>query len=186
VNLGTGVPETKIIQDRGFNAKSVASAYKQFVPIERVEWDYSKNPTKVTLSFASLTDDLRPLGPRRTEIFLNARTTEDAGTSYATAERSRLVSLAPGTVVVSDMETITEFRKVDHDLVSAISRIAVYLIPNPNSREGVLWQQVGGKAVAFYDYELEMRRNKEAFRLNDGSIQERACVLTPKDVVQCE
>jgi hypothetical protein len=64
--------------------------------------------------------------------------------------------------------------------------MAVYLSRNPNSREGVLWQQVGGKAVGFYDYEVDMVRQKEEFVLRDGSKQQRACVQTPKDVVQCE
>ena len=34
----------------------------------------------------------------------------------------------------------------------------IYLIPNPNSREGDLYMQVGGKAVAVYNYRLSMRR----------------------------
>jgi hypothetical protein len=62
----------------------------------------------------------------------------------------------------------------------------VYLTPNPNSREGVLWQQVSGKAVAFYDYEFEMKRNLEEFRQSDtGETVFRPCVETPKDVIQC-
>ena len=69
--------------------------------------------------------------------------------------------------------------------MTAWSRIAVYLTPNPNSREGILWQQTGGKAVAFFDYELEMTRIKEEFTMADGSTVQRACVLTPKDVIQC-
>ena len=74
---------------------------------------------------------------------------------------------------------------VDADSIHAISRIAVYLTPNPNSREGVLWQQVGGRAVAFYDYELEMKRFKEEVTLSDGSDVMKSCVLTPQNVKQC-
>lgn len=92
----------------------------------------------------------------------------------ACAEKSRSVTISPGSVVVSDTESITEFQKIEPDKVKAVNRIAVYLTPNPNSREGVLWQEVRGKAVAFFDYELEMQRK-------DGEI----CVATPKGVLQC-
>ena len=193
VNLGLGAPKTKIIADRAFNAISVNKAYNQLAPVESVDWDYSKDPTKLTLNFGAglVAEDMRPLGQRRAEVYLTARTSEEGldnesgSLTYCTAERSRTVTLAPGNVIVSDVEHITEFRKVDDDTVTAVSRIAVYLTPNPNSREGVLWQQVGGKAVAFFDYKLEMKRQKESFNMKDGTTMERACVKTPKDVIQC-
>ena len=89
-------------------------------------------------------------------------------------------------VVINDHEDITEFKKIDDDTIEALSRAAVYLTPNPNSREGVLWQQVRGKAVAFFDYAWTMKREREEFLLSDGSSVSRPCVLTPKDIVQCE
>jgi hypothetical protein len=183
-----GVPKSKIIQDRAFNQKSISEAYQQSVAIDNVLWDYSKDPTKVVLEFADLTSDMRPVGPRRTEIFLTARQSEDFRgdrNAFACCERSRAVTLAPRTVVVADSETTTEFQMISSDVVSAISRIAVFLSPNPNSREGVLWQQINGRAVAFFDYTFDMRRRKEPFTLADGTVEERACVTTPKDIVQC-
>jgi hypothetical protein len=87
----------------------------------------------------------------------------------------------PGDVIVSDSESITEYKQIDKNTVSAVSRIAVYLTPNPNSREGVLWQQVGGRAVAFFDYELQMKRLLE--ETSPGQLL--PCVRTPKDYVQC-
>jgi hypothetical protein len=200
VNLGLGVPKPTIIQDRAYNAVSISTAYKQLTPVQDVQWDYSKDPTKVVLSFGAgpLAPDMRPLGRRRAEVFLTARKTDSASdsdddsskynryNSYTTAEQSRSVMLSPGNAVVSDTETITDFFRVSDDHIRAVSRMAVYLSPNPNSREGVLWQQVGGKAVGFYDYEVDMVRQKEEFVLRDGSKQQRACVQTPKDVVQCE
>jgi len=193
VNLGLGVPKPKIIADRAFNAVSLSKAYRQLAPVQDVVWDYRKDPTGLTLRYGAgaLTDDMRPLGQRRGEVYFTARASEEGfdditgTTTYCTSERLRAVTLAPGNVVVSDSETITEFRKIDDDHVNAVSRIAVYLTPNPNSREGILWQQVGGKAVAFFDYELDMTRIKESFNMNDGSTMERACVMTPKDVIQC-
>jgi hypothetical protein len=188
VNLGTGVPETKIIQDRAFNIVSISKAYDQLMPVQEVEWDYRKDPTYLRINFgaAPLGPDKRPLGPRRGEIFIQARQSEAVGDSvFCVAERSRSLTLAVRDALVSDTETITEFRQETPDHVTAVSRIAVYLTPNPNSREGILWQQTGGKAVAFFDYAINMQRKLEKFTNVDGSIVERPCVTTPKDVVQC-
>ena len=65
--------------------------------------------------------------------------------------------------------------------INAICRIAVYLTPNPNSKEGILWQEVNGKAVAFYDYELNMERIIE----NAGENIGKSCVIAPDRSVQC-
>lgn len=104
VNLGLGVPETKIIQDRAFNSKSLSAAYKQLTPVQDVQWDYRTDPTKIVLDFGSglLTDDMMPLGPRRGEVFITARTSEDAGDYYCTAERYRAVTLVTRDAVVAD------------------------------------------------------------------------------------
>lgn len=189
VDLNSGLAQTKIISDRRFNSISTSSAYQQLTPIEEIEWDYRSDPTRLTLRFgaAPVSDDMRPLGQRRGEVYLTARQTELSkdGSIFCAAERSRSITVGPGTVVVADQESITEFQQLDGDTVRAISRIAVYLTPNPNSREGVLWQQVGGKAVAFFDYEWSMKRIKEDVILPDGSATTRACVVSPKSIVQC-
>ena len=176
VDMSAPVSKAKIIADRSFNAVSMSRAYEQLAPIQQVDWDYSADPTRLTVRFESVSGDMRPLGPRRGEVYISARTSEqpkDNLSVFATAERTRSVTLATSAVIVSDMETITEFTRVDQDRVQAISRVAVYLTPNPNSREGVLWQQVGGKAIAFFDYEIEMKRLDEK------------CVLSPKGTRQC-
>jgi len=189
VNLGLGVPQSKIIADRAFSARSISRAYQQLTPVEEVEWDTRKDPTRVTLYFGAgpLANDMRPLGERRTEIYITARDSEQSfeDNVFCACERTRIVQLSPGNAAVSDTETTTEYTLVNPNTITAISRIAVYLTPNPNSREGVLWQKVGGKAVAFYDYEMEMKRNEEVFFGADGKELKKACVLTPKDVIQC-
>jgi hypothetical protein len=195
VNLGTGVPQSKVIQDRAYNIVSVSKAYEQLAPVQDVAWDYRDNPYELSLEFGAgaVADDMHPLGPRRAKVYLNARSCEygtpdgsaDAASTFCAAERSRSVTLAPGNVIVSDTESITEFTKASDDIVTAVSRIAAYLVPNPNSREGVLWQQVRGESVAFYDYEVTMHRMKEPFERGDGTTEFRACVKTPRDVVQC-
>jgi hypothetical protein len=189
VNLGTGVPQSKIIADRSFDAISISNAYKQLTPVQEVDWNPTKDPTRLTLNFGAgpLGEDMRPLGEQRGEVYITARRSESLDEDvFCASERSRSVVLAPGNVIVSDTESITEYRKVDPNHVNAVSRIAVYLTPDPNSREGVQWQQVGGKAVAFFDYELQMTRNQEEFIDSNGVTFKRACVRTPKDFVQCE
>lgn len=189
VNLGLGVPQSRIILDRAFSARSISQAYQQVATVQDVEWDPRKDSTRITLYYGvgPLTADMRPLGERRTEIYITARDSEsnDDQTVYCTSERSRIVQLSQGNVVVSDTESTTEYTFVDDNLITVVSRIAVYLTPNPNSREGVLWQQVGGKAVAIYDYEMQMVRNLETFVGENGKEVTKACVLTPKDVIQC-
>lgn len=190
VNLGLGVPQSRIIADRAFSAKSISKAYQQLTPVQEVEWDPRKDPTRLTLYFGAgpLADDMRPLGERRTEIYITARDSEyskDDDRVYCACEKNRIVQLSPGNAIVGDTETTTEYTLLDDNTITAVSRMAVYLTPNPNSREGLLWQQVGGKAVAFYDYELELKRNLEVFVGPDGREMYKACIMTPKDVIQC-
>ena len=167
IDLDQSIPDLKIIADRSFNAKSLNFAYKQLSQVEDVIWDYTKDPTRLTLQFGTLGEDMQPLGERRGEVYINSRRSEvgtDPNTNeaiFCAAERLRSVVLVPGDVIVSDTETITEYRVIDGsdgNHVKAMSRIAVYLTPNPNSREGLLWQNVGGKAVAFFDYDVDLRR----------------------------
>ena len=184
VDLNQSTSKLKIIADRIYNTKSMNVAYKQLSQIEDVVWDYRKDPTRLTLQFGTLGEDMQPLGERRGEVYINARRTEmgkDEATNeavFCSSERVRSVLLVPGDVVVSDTESITEYRVMDGsdgNHVKGISRIAVFLTPNPNSREGLLWQSVGGKAVAFFDYEIDLRR-----KLEDS----KPFVLTPKGINQ--
>ena len=223
VQLGRGIPKSKIIADRAYNARSISKAYNQRMPVQDVDWNPSLDPTRMTLNYGinqRVADDMKPLGPQRTEVYFTARQSEtmaleplevnqqqhkqlqlqlhDDSSSmsqqprqvFCSAERSRLVTLATGTVIVSDTESITEFQTAtdDGNQVQAWQRVAVYLTPNPNSREGILWQQVGGKAVAFYDYELHMERilGRRLPPSNRSATTAVACVQTPKDFVQCE
>jgi len=191
VNAGLGVPKSKIIADRRYNALSINAAYKQITPLQDVLWDPRRDPTRLTYTFQAgmISDDLRPLGEKRGEIFINARRSESGTISgsplFCAVERFRSVTLSPGNVVVSDMEVATEFMLMDPSTggnhIHALCRLAVFLVPNPNSREGVLWQEVEGKAVALYDYELDMHRKQELL----PSGQMAVCVETPKMVVQC-
>jgi len=159
--------EPQAIADRGFNLVSMSRSYRQLSPVivDSILWDTKKDPTRLSFQRESVTADMRPVGPIKAEVYLTARKTEEMTANdkrvFAAAERSRTVTVGTGSVTADDCEIITEFRPIDNDTIRAVSRVAVYLTPNPNSMEGVLWQQVSGRAVAFYDYELLMQRKKE-------------------------
>jgi hypothetical protein len=170
ISANNGEPQA--IADRGFNIVSMSRSYKQSSPViaDSIQWDSTKDPTRLSFQRESVTADMRPVGPVKAEVYLTARkteellattTNEDDERIFASDERSRTVTLGTGSVTADDCEIITEFRRIDNDTIQAVSRFAVYLTPNPNSMEGVLWQQVNGKAVAFYDYEMLMERKKE-------------------------
>lgn len=183
VDLSLGLEKNKIIGDRRFNSISMSRAYQQLTPIEEVGWDYNSDPTRLSIRFAPapVADDMRPLGQRKGEVYLNARQTElTQDGSFCAAERSRSVVVGPGIVTAMDQESVTEFEPRSNGTVQAISRVAVYLTPNPNSREGVLWQQVGGRAVAFFDYKWEMKPLLESID-SDGS---KFSVATPEGKIQ--
>lgn len=68
---------------------------------------------------------------------------------------------------------MTAYTQSADAVVSARQRTAVYLEPRDN-----LYFNASGRAVAVYDYDLQMRR----VAAPRGAT---ACVQTPKDVVQC-
>jgi hypothetical protein len=96
----------KVRADRAFNAKSLNTAYKQLSKVEDIQWNYQRDPTRLTIMFSSLSEDFEPLGTRRGEIYITARNSERGVSSlgekvFCTAERMRSVTLVPGNVVVS-------------------------------------------------------------------------------------
>ena len=100
------------------------------------------------------------MGPSRAEVYINARlqSEPDATSSeFAFSESTRTVLLGPGRVqVISDAETLTSFTREAGGGILARQRVMRYLTPNPNSAEGVLWQEAQGRAVALLDYELRL------------------------------
>jgi hypothetical protein len=46
-----GIPKSKIIADRAFNAIiSLPKAYKQLAPVQEVTWDPRQDPTRLSFS----------------------------------------------------------------------------------------------------------------------------------------
>lgn len=121
---------------------------------------------------------MQPLPKRRQELFLNNIQFDcpDPGL-YVSSETIRTVTLSQSRangVSVSDTETLTlyELHQPDGRSVKGRQRVAVYLTPNPNNREGQLYFETGGRAVALFDYSFKM--------VKDGD-----CVVTPKGIEQC-
>ena len=142
------------------------------------------------------------MGARRIETTITARASqgalepaaavggeeEDAPREYVCAERARSVLLGPGaTEEVFDDETVTQYvlepprggGEEGGVVVRGRARVASYLTPSPSSREGELWQRVGGRAVALYDWDFVMRP------LLDDPTSSVMCVPTPKAAEQC-
>jgi hypothetical protein len=197
VNLGLGVPESKIILNRGQAAKSMYTAFHhvfhqpQPLLVQEVMWDSRQSPTHITLLY-----DTESRKEGRIDIDILARTvnqaTNDNGHEvFCTSERARIVRRHEfaDNVIARDVEMTMEYTLQDDNHVSAISRIAIYCwTTTPNNRNSPRAQEksIGGKAIAFYDYEINMQRNLETFVDSiRGKTVERACVLTPKDVIQC-
>lgn len=70
--------KSKIIADRSFNAISISKEYQQLTPIQEVVWDPRKDPTRLSLNFGAqpVADDMRPLGRRRAEVYIESRQSE--------------------------------------------------------------------------------------------------------------
>ncbi|KAI8464780.1 MAG: hypothetical protein J3K34DRAFT_439122 [Monoraphidium minutum] len=193
VNLGL-LPEDAVIADRAFNARASANAYLGD-PSAVLAADYdARVPDRLTLEFQRLAADMRPLPPRRAELYIQniqsaelepVYSEEDApSAAYAAfpppnapgwvlSELCRQVTLGVRSAEVQDYEVATVFALVSPSRIVARQRTLLYLEPRDD-----LYFQARGRAVAAYDYELSYRR----VAAPSGAT---ACVETPKDVVQC-
>ncbi|CEM11634.1 unnamed protein product [Vitrella brassicaformis CCMP3155] len=174
------LPKSAIVPDLAFNVKAAQDSFSGYSAVDNVDWDIRNNPGRYTINFARIGPDMRPLPPRRKEVFINGIRTSDISSAqdssndvFVTSEFTRVVSLGVRLVTATDVETLTEYVHERDGRVVGRQRLAVYLTPNPNNREGSLFFQTGGKAVALYDYAFEMERTADR------------CVVTPKQVVQC-
>ncbi len=87
------------------------------------------------------------------------------------------VFLGVRSVDVSDYEILNSYQYLKPGLVAARQRSALYLQPNDQ-----LYFQAAGRAVAIYDYEINMKRVPLP---EDAPRGAQACVQTPKQFAQC-
>ena len=87
--------------------------------------------------------------------------------AFAFSEATRTVFLAQRREQssITDAETICSFARGGGgggDVIIARQRVLRFLTPNPNSAEGVMWSEAGGRAVASLEYELRLERVGQA------------------------
>jgi hypothetical protein len=93
--------------------------------------------------------------------------------SFLTSILYRQVLLGVRQADVLDFEVITSYSLLSPRRVQGKESVALFLDPRHP-----LYFNAGGRAVGVLDYEFEMERVAAPAGAN-------ACVLTPKDVVQC-
>lgn len=92
--------------------------------------------------------------------------------TFISSEFVRTATLGRG-VSVTDSETLSKYLLKPDGTVEGIQRVALYLTPNPNNKEGAMYFETGGRSVAEFNYKFIMKR------IADG------CVTTPKGIEQC-
>ena len=143
-----------VVADRTANLRAVQDAAAGYSRVEQCQFDGST----LKISYSGFGRNGSFYGPSRAEIYItNTRQSSPRQPrTFAFDETTRTVSITstPRATTVADAETVNCFERLSDGRVSARQRVARFLTPNPNSAEGVLWQEAGGRAVALLDYEL--------------------------------
>ncbi|GFH19237.1 uncharacterized protein HaLaN_16152 [Haematococcus lacustris] len=178
VQLGL-LPTDAIVPDRAYNTRELSNATLGWEAVASVAYDPREEPDRETVEFSRQGPDGRTIPPRRIELFINRSSSEALGSAtFLTDELCRQVNLGVRAVDVVDYETMTGYRLLAPGKVAARQRTAVYLDPRHP-----LFFKAAGRAIMVIDADLELVREEppaDASQL--GAV---ACVLTPKDVVQC-
>ncbi|KAJ1491824.1 hypothetical protein T484DRAFT_1773165 [Baffinella frigidus] len=143
--------KARVVGDRAFNTASMLNAYAGYTRVSKVEYDAAKDPTRMVMRYPEVGQDMRPLPPKRTEVFINNRDAalSPDGNTFASSEVFRAVTLGPAQSAVADSENAAVLSLVEGtggvgSVVRGVQRSMVFL--------------VGARAVAIYDYDVEMRR----------------------------
>lgn len=158
-NLGGAKFPGAVIMDRPFSTPAMLNAYAGFERVRGVEYDADKSPTELLLRYPTVGPDMRPLPDQRTQVYINNRDWAVAAApsgdrAHVSSECFRAVTLGPRSAAVSDSETLMSLQQVAPGTLAGQQRVANYLVPNPNSREGVLYMDVGPSAVAVFDWDV--------------------------------
>jgi hypothetical protein len=178
INLGIGIPETKVISNRAYNLRSEILLLQNFdnmYPISTdiidLTWDYRSNTEPTLLLWNDRTNfQLR----YEYNTFKHESEMGLDNNVFAATERNRIgvfdMSASRATI---ETEVTTEYQELSVGLVQALSRIIV-----TDSRTQ--------KPMIVVDYELSMNRVVQTFTNEyDKSTTKRPCVETPKGIVQC-
>ena len=150
-----------VVSDRCANLRAVQDAAAGYARVQEVRYEKSAQ-AQLKVSYSPFGANGTYPGPSRAEIYIQwRRQMAPSGEvdTFAFAEATRTVLLAQQrSVTLSDAETLCRFVRTSPTSVAAKQRVLRYLTPNPNSNEGLLWQEAGGRAVAVLDYELNLQR----------------------------
>jgi len=149
---------TTIVSDRAFNTKSAFnSRFSKFVgyePIESVEYNPAQDINRLILRFSTVGPDMRPLPPKRIEIGINNRMTQDVSSSkFCAAELARQVIISPRRVAVEDYEVMWRWELQPDGKIKGRQRRVDYLQP-----QDLLYFDAKGRGVAIYDYDAILTR----------------------------
>ncbi|KAJ9512178.1 hypothetical protein QJQ45_012674 [Haematococcus lacustris] len=148
-----------------FNVQQQADALLGYEAVKSVEYEPDVNPTRLAVVWAT---PRRNEGPasfdmRKAEVFINNRSSDplnDSPCSWSCSELYRQVSQAARQGSVGDYQVITKFVAASRvDVcdtaagVEAQMRVAAFLQP-----QDALYFETGGKAVAVYDYRMQLSR----------------------------
>ncbi|KAL6758278.1 hypothetical protein V8C86DRAFT_2598778 [Haematococcus lacustris] len=154
-----------VVADRSFNVQQQADALLGYEAVKSVEYEPDVNPTRLAVVWAT---PRRSEGPasfdmRKAEVFINNRSSDplnDSPCSWSCSELYRQVSQAARQGSVGDYQVITKFVAASGvDVcdtaagVEAQMRVAAFLQP-----QDALYFETGGKAVAVYDYRMQLSR----------------------------
>lgn len=156
--LGQRKEREVVVADREANIRSVTNAFQGYDAIETVDYNPQKDARRVTATFARSLPDGRSLPPQRVEVYINHIETQEClnseiRPSFYSSELFRQVFVGVQRVEVNDYEICMGFTLKEDGVVVARQRNIVYLQP-----QDAAYFDAGGRAVGYYDYDLEMTR----------------------------
>jgi hypothetical protein len=151
-----------VVSDRCANLRAVQNAAAGYARVEDVIFEQG---SQLKVKYSPFGKDGAYPGQSRAEIYIQWRkqSAPRGEDEFAFAEATRSVLLAQQrSITLTDAETLCRFQRVSPTSVAARQRVLRFLTPNPNSAEGLLWQEAQGRAVAILDYELKLERIGDA------------------------
>eukprot|EP00747_Dinoflagellata_sp_TGD_P186820 gnl/TRDRNA2_/TRDRNA2_44140_c0_seq1.p1 gnl/TRDRNA2_/TRDRNA2_44140_c0~~gnl/TRDRNA2_/TRDRNA2_44140_c0_seq1.p1 ORF type:complete len:396 (+),score=17.21 gnl/TRDRNA2_/TRDRNA2_44140_c0_seq1:23-1210(+) len=167
VRFARRLSDGAIVSDRAANLRAVQNAAAGFSRVATVSFD---GESKVSVTYSPTGRNGSFVGRSRAEVFINYRKQSAPRADlreFAFAEGTRTVLISQQQSLALDAETLCLFERAADDdagksVVHARQRVLRFLTPNPNSEEGVLWGEAGGRAVALLDYKLRLVRIGDA------------------------
>lgn len=148
--------------DRPFNITSCVDAFlNKKSSVRGVDYDPLTNPTRYRVVYATPRKDTREQAEdlRKAEVFINNRVVQtgqeaEGGQYFLSAEFQRQVVQAARQGAVNDFMVATKLRQRQDGSLEGLQRVAAFLQPQDPA-----YFDVGGQAVAVYDYSLTYRRS---------------------------